>query len=106
MTRSTGLTEAISKQEWITPLEDRLQGALHRAFESGGEAGGRIKDALHGTWIGHPLHVILTDIPLGAWTCAMVFDALAATSAIRWMQPLMLALEWAWPGRLRQRLPG
>jgi nitrite reductase/ring-hydroxylating ferredoxin subunit/uncharacterized membrane protein len=35
-----------------------------------------LKNFLHGTWVGHPLHVILTDIPIGAWTAAMVFDAL------------------------------
>src|SRR6185437_10412931 len=29
-----------------------------------------------GTWIGHPLHVILTDVPIGAWTAATAFDAL------------------------------
>jgi len=30
----------------------------------------------HGTWLGEPLHVILTDVPIGAWTAAVVFDAL------------------------------
>jgi nitrite reductase/ring-hydroxylating ferredoxin subunit/uncharacterized membrane protein len=85
MTVSIGLTDAISRQDWLNPAEETLQKTLHRAFESGGEAGVRIKDALHGTWIGHPLHVILTDIPLGAWTSAMVFDAVAAISDIEWM---------------------
>ena len=80
MTTSTGLTDAISRQEWLKPVEEQLQSALHHAFKSGGETGVRIKDALHGTWLGHPLHVILTDIPLGAWTSAMIFDALAAIS--------------------------
>jgi uncharacterized membrane protein len=53
---------------------------LHRAFADGGESGAKAKDALHGTWVGHPLHVILTDIPLGAWTTGMVFDAVAAVA--------------------------
>lgn len=35
-----------------------------------------MKNLLHGTWIGHPLHVILTDVPIGAWTAAITFDAL------------------------------
>jgi uncharacterized membrane protein len=26
--------------------------------------------------LGEPLHVVLTDIPIGAWTAAMIFDAL------------------------------
>lgn len=31
---------------------------------------------LRGTWLGHPLHPVLTDIPVGAWTLAAIFDAL------------------------------
>jgi len=27
--------------------------------------------------LGEPLHVVLTDIPIGAWTAAMIFDALS-----------------------------
>jgi nitrite reductase/ring-hydroxylating ferredoxin subunit/uncharacterized membrane protein len=35
---------------------------------------GQIKDALSGTWLGHPLHPFLTDFPIGSWTCATVLD--------------------------------
>jgi len=80
MSTSIGLTDAISRQGWLNPAEEALQKALHRAFQSGGEGGAHVKDALHGTWLGHPLHVILTDIPLGAWTSAMLFDGLATIS--------------------------
>jgi nitrite reductase/ring-hydroxylating ferredoxin subunit/uncharacterized membrane protein len=38
--------------------------------------GQKVQELLHGTWIGHPLHVILTDVPIGAWTAATGFDAL------------------------------
>lgn len=37
---------------------------------------GVVKDALSGTWMGHPLHPLMTDIPIGAWTSAMVLDLL------------------------------
>jgi nitrite reductase/ring-hydroxylating ferredoxin subunit/uncharacterized membrane protein len=37
----------------------------------------RIKSALNGTWLGHPLHPLLTDIPIGAWTVGAIADALA-----------------------------
>ena len=33
---------------------------------------GAIKNALHGTWLGHPLNPVLTDIPVGAWTAALM----------------------------------
>jgi len=34
-----------------------------------------VRDFLHGTWLGHPLHPALTDIPLGGWTIALALDA-------------------------------
>jgi nitrite reductase/ring-hydroxylating ferredoxin subunit len=36
-----------------------------------------IKSALSGTWLGHPLHPALTDLPIGAWTMASVLDLTA-----------------------------
>jgi nitrite reductase/ring-hydroxylating ferredoxin subunit/uncharacterized membrane protein len=32
------------------------------------------KDLLSGTWLGHPLHPLLTDLPIGFWTSAFVLD--------------------------------
>ena len=33
-----------------------------------------IKDFLHGKWLGHNLHAVLTDVPIGVFTLAVVFD--------------------------------
>jgi nitrite reductase/ring-hydroxylating ferredoxin subunit/uncharacterized membrane protein len=33
-----------------------------------------VKDVLSGTWLGHPLHPLLTDVTIGAWTSAVVLD--------------------------------
>lgn len=68
--------DLINGQDWLDPLGDRLQEGVHATFESAGSAGQSTKNALHGTWIGHPLHPILTDIPIGAWSVALVCDAL------------------------------
>lgn len=35
---------------------------------------GPMKDLLSGTWLGHPVHPLLTDVPIGAWTSALVLD--------------------------------
>lgn len=35
-----------------------------------------VKDALHGVWLGHPLHPALAQVPLGAWMSAGLLDAL------------------------------
>jgi len=37
-------------------------------------AGGGLKDVLSGTWIGHALHPLLTDVPIGTWTSATLLD--------------------------------
>jgi uncharacterized membrane protein len=33
-----------------------------------------IKHVLSGAWLGHPLHPILTDIPIGLWTSSLLLD--------------------------------
>jgi len=35
---------------------------------------GPVHDALLGTWMGHALHPVLTDLPIGMWTSAAVLD--------------------------------
>jgi nitrite reductase/ring-hydroxylating ferredoxin subunit len=36
---------------------------------------GPVRDALHGVWLGHPLHPALVLAPVGAWLSASVLDA-------------------------------
>lgn len=79
--RQDGVTGIIAKQEWMKPAEESLQNLTHKAFQFKG--GRQAKNFLHGTWIGHPLHVILTDVPIGAWTAAVAFDALDSMGARR-----------------------
>jgi nitrite reductase/ring-hydroxylating ferredoxin subunit/uncharacterized membrane protein len=33
-----------------------------------------VKDLLSGTWLGHPLHPLLTDVVVGAWTSSFLLD--------------------------------
>jgi uncharacterized membrane protein len=39
------------------------------------------RDALQGRWLGHALHPVLTDLPLGFWTSASVLDLLGGRGA-------------------------
>ncbi|MEA2151696.1 MAG: hypothetical protein QOD69_3526 [Solirubrobacteraceae bacterium] len=41
---------------------------------------GPVKDALSGTWLGHPLHPLLTDVPIGTWTSATILDLVGGES--------------------------
>ena len=52
--------------------------AIHHAVLAGGEPTRRIADVLHGTWLGHPLHPVLTDITIGGWSMGVIFDVAAA----------------------------
>lgn len=79
--REDGIGGTIARQEWLKPTEDTLQNLLHKAFASSG--GQSAKNFLNGTWLGHPLHVILTDVPIGAWTAAVAFDALESMTGRR-----------------------
>src|ERR671933_292652 len=42
---------------------------------------GVVKDVLSGTWLGHPLHPMLTDVPIGCWTNAMLLDLVGGERA-------------------------
>ena len=57
--------------------------AVHRAVLKGGEGVRETVDVLHGTWLGHPLHPVLTEITIGSWFVGGVFDAVAATRRSR-----------------------
>ena len=59
------------------PIDEKLQKLLDKALYGGGHpAAQRLRNFLNGTWLGEPLHVVLTDVPIGAWTVAMALDAL------------------------------
>ena len=59
------------------PVEEKLQKLLDKAlYANGSPSAQKIRNFLNGTWLGEPLHVVLTDVPIGAWTVTIMFDAL------------------------------
>ena len=76
MTSETAI-DLIARQDWLERTAGAVQPVVVNTFEAGGTAGRKIKDFLHGSWFGHPLHPAITDVPLGAWTVALVFDLMA-----------------------------
>ncbi|WP_221936714.1 Rieske 2Fe-2S domain-containing protein [Skermania sp. ID1734] len=40
-----------------------------------------VRNFLSGTWLGHPLHPLLSDLPIGAWSMAALLDALDVEAA-------------------------
>ncbi|HLZ60583.1 MAG TPA: Rieske 2Fe-2S domain-containing protein [Ktedonosporobacter sp.] len=70
------IEDVIDQQQWLEPTGDALQQAIGKVAKREGPAR-TVKDVLHGTWFGHPLHPALTDIPLGAWSASFVLDLLS-----------------------------
>lgn len=54
-----------------------LSNAVHNAVLEGGEGTRLLADFLHGTWLGHPLHPVLTDVVVGAWSIGAFFDLIS-----------------------------
>jgi nitrite reductase/ring-hydroxylating ferredoxin subunit len=51
---------------------DRLTAPVQRAARL--LPPGRARDALHGVWLGHPLHPVLVQLPIGTWLSASFLD--------------------------------
>jgi len=77
------LIKVVEQQAALEQLSDQIQPLVQNAFKSAGPAGRELKNVLHGTWLGHPLHPALTDVPLGAWTAALALDAMESISGRR-----------------------
>ncbi|MFI7431693.1 Rieske 2Fe-2S domain-containing protein [Micromonospora sp. NPDC049836] len=66
------MRELLTKLEQTTALDrvgDRLQRAVQGTLRSQ-----RIRDLLHGVWLGHPLHPAMVQVPVGAWISAAIVD--------------------------------
>ena len=83
MATTEALMKVVDRQQALDRLSDQIQPLVRDAFKSAGPAGRELKNILHGTWLGHPLHPALTDVPLGAWTAALALDAMESISGRR-----------------------
>jgi len=83
MATTEALIKVVEQQEALDQLSDQIQPLVRNAFKSAGPAGRELKNIFHGTWLGHPLHPALTDVPLGAWTAALALDAMESISGRR-----------------------
>ncbi len=72
------LARLAERQQWLEPIEAPVQLSVRKALQSLRPA---VRNALHGTWLHEPLHAVLTDVPVGSWTAAVVFDTLASAGA-------------------------
>lgn len=74
------ITDVLDQQTWLDPISDVVQKLIQDAYNATGQTGQQVKNVLSGTWLGHPLHPAITDVPTGAFTASLVFDLLEVTS--------------------------
>ena len=65
---------------WTRPLGDLSHRFLHWLFHKMPA----VRDLLNGRWLGHPLHAVLTDAPIGILFLVIVFDVLHLPEAAAW----------------------
>lgn len=63
------ITERIERSEAVDNIGSPVNGLARKVIRSG-----PFKDALSGTWLGHPLHPLLIAVPIGSWVSASVLD--------------------------------
>jgi len=72
-----------SLEEW-PPLEQaskaitKLLEPLRRRPEAA-----QVEDLLHGRWLGHALHPVMVDLPIGFWSSAMLLELVGARKSAR-----------------------
>ena len=59
------------------PIAKKVSRGVHDLVLKGGEPARFAADLLHGTWLGHPLHSVLTDLTIGAWTFGSLLDIMS-----------------------------
>src|SRR6266550_2076225 len=61
-------------QPFAERLSDTLQHLIQIVVGSQRKPPRRLKSLLNGTWFGHPLHPVMTDVPIVAWLLTAIFD--------------------------------
>ncbi len=91
-TPDTVATVASPPQPFVEHFSDSLQHGIQVAIGAQRKPPRLLKSLLHGTFLGHPLHPAITDVPIGAWMIAVIFDIIWLVSPVSY--------DWAARGAL------
>jgi nitrite reductase/ring-hydroxylating ferredoxin subunit/uncharacterized membrane protein len=69
----TLMQRIVESLPFLDRVADVVQPEVQKAVDAGGTTA---RNVLDGVWFEAPLHPVLTDVPIGAWTTALVFDGL------------------------------
>jgi nitrite reductase/ring-hydroxylating ferredoxin subunit/uncharacterized membrane protein len=86
-TAPSPLDPLVARLEAAAPLDlpAKTVGKLAR----GAIGPGPLKDVLSGTWLGHTIHPLLTDVVIGTWSSANILDLIGGREAERAAQRLI-----------------
>ena len=69
-------TRLANGMPWLDKAAETIKSISEPVFGPGGPSA--LKDTLYGTWLGHPLHPLVTDLPIGFWTSSIALDLVGA----------------------------
>ena len=78
------ILDEIERTEQLDDAADYLLDKVGKSLAAGSSG-----DLLQGKWLGHPLHPMLTDIPIGFWTAGVTLDLLTPRSGQKAAQLLI-----------------
>jgi len=78
-----GVERFLRQSDWFRSFSKTVHHAVDEAFEDAGPTGIQVRSFLNGTWMGRPLHAAVSDVPIGIWTGAVIFDLLSLVTRDR-----------------------
>src|SRR5918998_3293097 len=69
----TLMQRVVDALPFLDDIAEDVQPKVQEAVDAGGTTA---RNVLDGVWLEAPLHPALTDVPVGAWMAALVFDGL------------------------------
>src|ERR687894_3015595 len=69
----TLMQRVVEALPFLDDIAEDVQPKVQEAVDAGGTTA---RNVLDGVWFEAPLHPALTDVPVGCWTAALVFDGL------------------------------
>ncbi len=82
--KSEFIEDQVAQQGWVNPTEKALDALSDVTVEKWGR---RIRNFLHGVWLGHPLHAASVEVPIGALATTTILDVMGAVQETKRFEP-------------------
>ncbi|GAA1338760.1 DUF2231 domain-containing protein [Arthrobacter roseus] len=72
--RPSDLVVRLEKLQSLDPIVNRVREVVQKVLQPQ-----HVRDLLHGVPLGHPLHPLMVQVPLGSWISAAILDVIPGT---------------------------